>query len=278
MEKAAPADDPSLLFVDFVCLVRSAIGRRLVVVIDNYDRFMESLPAHPAADAAFRSFFSQLKRCASEQGVIARLFLTGVTVASLDAPAAGFSIAKNLSAFPDFAAWGGFSEAEVKALISQWPGLQAAGGSAKELAARLRTWCGSYRFSFDSGTTVFHPGLCLQCLKALHSPCATRSALPALDASDFHRLHGILQFARRSTLEEVAQQIADRRPIAFGREPAMLSWTSDRRLSKNSFLSALFYFGCLTYAPDSRPTLTVPNDAMAQFLLSEDSPLLQSLG
>ena len=55
-----------------------------------------------------KNFYAQLKRCAVEDGVIARVFITGVTSISLDSITSGFSVSEDFTHDPAFSDLYGF--------------------------------------------------------------------------------------------------------------------------------------------------------------------------
>ncbi len=272
-EKAEKATDPSSLLVDFIAFTRPVTGRKLFVIIDEYDNFANVLlSSNPktflkitTTDGFFKNFFSQLKRCAVEQGSIARIFITGVTSISLDSMTSGFSIAKNLTSYPSLAGMYGFSESELASLVPQLVNLKKMGFTISELVARMQEWYNGYRFSFDSDETVFNASMCLYYLDYLRN--FNREPDQLLDpsvASDLSKIHGILKLGQKKDVEDIVRQAISRTPIPFSREPEQLNLQANGRLSKKGLLTALVYLGYLTYAHGPRPALVIPNRAMAQ--------------
>ena len=94
----------------------------LYVLIDEYDNFANTILAHQGADAYhalthgggfYRNFFATLK-AGTENGSVARLFVTGVSPIVMDDVTSGFNIGANLSLRPEFNELLGFTEAEVR--------------------------------------------------------------------------------------------------------------------------------------------------------------------
>ena len=97
---------------------------RLMVLIDEYDNFANTIFAHHGADAYqelthgggfYRNFFAALKGGAGRGG-LERLFITGVSPITLDDVTSGFNIGSNISLRPEFNAVLGFTEDEVRTL------------------------------------------------------------------------------------------------------------------------------------------------------------------
>ena len=103
-------------------------GIPLYVLIDEYDNFANTIPAHRGADAYhalthgggfYRSFFATLK-AGTEKGSVERLFVTGVSPITMDEVTSGFNIGSNLSLQPEFSEMLGFTDDEVQRLVDTY--------------------------------------------------------------------------------------------------------------------------------------------------------------
>ena len=101
---------------------------RLMVLIDEYDNFANTIFAHHRADVYqelthgggfYRKFFAALKGGAGRGG-LERLFITGVSPITLDDVTSGFNIGSNISLRPEFNAVLGFTEDEVRTLLKTY--------------------------------------------------------------------------------------------------------------------------------------------------------------
>ena len=261
------------LMNDFFMEFSIAFDGPIYLIIDDYDAFARGLPAQdgdaasgPAsAVGAVKALFCFLKSCLTDSDdPLARLFMTGVTALSLDSLTSGFNIAGDLTTRPAFATLTGFTEAELRGLIPQVLDLSDLGVTLDELVQQLQDECGGFRFSPQSDETVLHPAMCLASLHRWKNGGDPRAALDSNVDADLSAIRAVLQRGDRSDVEAILRDAANRKPIDFSPQPALLP--PGQRLRRGGLLSALFYFGCLTYAPGSDSKLSVPNRAMARRL------------
>ena len=91
---------PADLIGDFFALLPLDDAQKVYVIIDEYDQFANDILSADveefrkitsAHDAYYKSFFMRLKE--ATQGAVARVFITGVSLISLDSMTSGFNIA-----------------------------------------------------------------------------------------------------------------------------------------------------------------------------------------
>ena len=264
---------PAALFRNFVEFARSTTKFNLYVIIDEYDQFAnEILASDPAmfrritsVNGFLKNFYAQLKRCAVEDGVIARVFITGVTSISLDSMTSGFSVSEDFTHDPAFSDLYGFTEAELRTLIPQVLDLDRLGLTEDFLVQRLKDWYNGYRFCPDVENTVFNSSMCLYYLKVWER--RSREPERLLDpsvAGDLSKIQGILSLGTPEDVEAIVTQAIAHNPIPFRAEPEHLNLQQNGRLSKDGLLTTLLCMGYLTYAPGNRCELIISNRAMAQ--------------
>ncbi len=262
--------DMLLTFFDFI---RPTTQRRLYIIIDEYDQFANALlSASPqvfrditSKDGFLKGFYTQLKRSSSVSDVIARIFVTGVTSIALDSMTSGFSIAKNISSFPEEAAMFGFTDAELRSLVPQLIDLATYGRSLDDVMDRMKALYNGYRFSPASRESVFHASMCLYYLDYIrHFNEEPDQLLDPSVAADLSKIEGILRLGAPQDVKEIVSQAMRREAIPFGTLPELLNLQKDGCLTKKGLLSALFYLGYLTYGAGAKKELVVPNRVMAQ--------------
>ena len=99
----------------FLRKVNQFIGRRLYIMIDEYDHFANAILSNrqtftkiTSKEGFVRSFYEVFKYHTSGS-CIDRLFITGVTSLTLDSLTSGFNIAQNVSMFPELNEMAGFT-------------------------------------------------------------------------------------------------------------------------------------------------------------------------
>ena len=101
----------------------------IYLFIDEYDNFTNAILANVGNEhyrklthgtGFFRYFFNKLKEGATGNGPIKRMFITGVSPVTMDDVTSGFNIGANMSTDPRFNGIIGFSEREVRDMLSYY--------------------------------------------------------------------------------------------------------------------------------------------------------------
>lgn len=265
--------NPSQLISDFFAIIQPFIGKRLFIVIDEYDHFANNVLAHDKAlfhkitstEGFLKNFYSSLKAETGPDGVVARIFATGVTSISMDSMTSGFNIQTNVSQDPNFCDAAGFTESELFALLNDTVDVGRIGCRAEEVVDRMRDYYNGYRFSPGDESKVYNSAMCLYYLSSLQR----RGKEPVLmvdpaSAPDLSKISGIFDFAYQQDLVDVVDATMVGRPteLPIGAISPSVNLNSSERFSKNDLLSMLFFMGYLTYCLDSYNKLVCPNKAI----------------
>lgn len=261
------------LIETFFAVLGPEFRQKVFVIIDEYDhltntvlsRQLEEFQAITSMDGFFKDFYTKLKSATEARGPVARIFVTGVTSISLDSITSGFSIATNCTTLSDFSTLFGFTEAELRQLIPQVVDLEAYGHSLDEIVGRMKTWYNGYRFNAKTTETVFNSSMCLYYLRSLRYENEEPATL--LDPSfsqDLRKISGILSLGDPNFVKTIVTQALQHEPIDFpAGDLQVLNVNNNDRFDSDSVLSAMFYMGYLTFAPNDRYRLVVPNRAVA---------------
>ena len=242
----------------------------IYVIIDEYDQFANEVLSEDlnhfqeitSSRGFLKAFFTKLKSATST--VVKRIFITGVTSISLDSMTSGFSISSNYTTDPAFAELFGFTEPELRELATEVLDLEQLPVSLDDLIARMKEWYNGYRFSPQNPTTVFNPTMCLSYLEAWHRLGEEPDAL--LDpnvGNDINKIEKILRLGNEDLVKQIVAQALRREPIALSGGLRTLNLNQEARFDRASLLSAMFYFGFLTYGPGPERVLVVPNRAVS---------------
>ena len=265
--------EPAGLILAFFNFVRPTVKHNLFVIIDEYDQFANNLLSADRAlfqkitttDGFLKAFYSQLKRGTGRAGVVAKIYITGVTSIALDSMSSGYSIGQNISSDAGFASLFGFTEAELRELIPQVIDFKQSPMSLEAVIYRLRELYNGYRFTPYSNESVFNSSMCLYYLDWIqkHNREPDQFMDPSV-SQDTSKIHGILQLGRLEDIRDIVEKAVRREPIEFTDRPDLLSLQPNGLFSKDKILSALVYMGFLTYAPGETSRLIVPNRVMMQ--------------
>jgi len=140
--------------INEIVLGLKGTGRKLYVLIDEYDNFTNTILAESGQKAYdelchgggfFKQFFANLKTATSDTDApVSRLFVTGVSPVTMDDVTSGFNIGTNISLMPQFADFTGFRHDDLRA-ISDYYGAQCGFDADRAYNAAL-TWYDNYRF------------------------------------------------------------------------------------------------------------------------------------
>ncbi|MFO0761426.1 MAG: AAA family ATPase [Byssovorax sp.] len=270
-EAGRSTDDPASLMQRFLSAMERS-STRLYLLIDEYDNFTNDLIARGDhrmyrdivhASGFVRELYKTIKEGAA-RGVIARIFMTGVSPVTLDDLTSGFNITSNISLREEFNAFAGFTGDEVKGLVS---GVLENGEYSLDPAAveaDLRLYYNGYLFSRDASERLFNPDMVLYFLKELSPPAGYPGDLLDINVrTDYGRIQRLMF----SPEGEARPQVLDwfQTVIAEGwidAEPAS-SFPLDRAYEEGYFVSLLYYMGLLTHQWDEGwPRLGIPNYAI----------------
>ncbi len=263
-------DAASLIGCFFLLVSQNDPGVRLYILIDEYDQFanevlsedLNHFQAITSAKGFLKTFFAKLKSATSQ--VVERIFITGVTSISLDSMTSGFSISSNYTTDPAFADLYGFTEGELRELASQVLDLNNLACSLDELVSRMKEWYNGYRFSPQNPATVFNPTMCLGYLEAwLRLGEEPETLLDPNAGYDINKIEKILRLGDEDFVKQIVAQALRREPISLKGGLRTLDLNQQSQFDRASLLSAMFYFGFLTYGPGPERVLVVPNRAVS---------------
>lgn len=277
--------------VDTLENVLSVIARtsgKLYLLVDEYDNFANEVMATDEAaykglvrkEGPLKTLYKGLKDL-TENSVLDRLFVTGVSPVVMSDITSGANIFKNLYLRKEYSTLCGFTQEEITGILTEIAdhcGLPEP--SVREAGEMMNLWYNGSRFSADSDVKVYNPTLALYFLDYLMETCQYPSQM--LDsnlAADEDKLKYLGKaVSGRQTVTDIFQKntplvinaLADRFTLA-----AML----DQEGQDNTFLASyLYYFGMLTISgrdARGRVCLTPPNlvtrklysDQILRFLL-----------
>ena len=222
-----------------------AAGRKLFILIDEYDHFANDLIAMGnrlgedvyrrmiRANGVVRDFYETVKIGTSE--AVSRIFITGISPVMLDDLTSGFNIASNLSLKLSYNEMMGFTQAETDALMD------VTGVNPAHINVDMQAYYNGYLFHKDGENRIYNPSMILyffnQILKEKQAP---EQLLDENLKTDYGRLQ------RLATNENNRQKL-----IEITKEGGVIAeiipkFSIDRLNDDEYFISLLFYMGLLT--------------------------------
>jgi hypothetical protein len=242
---------------------------KIYMLIDEYDHFANELVAFRLEEFktsvsrnGFVRKFYELIKTATGDGVIDRIFITGVSPVTLDSLTSGFNIGKHLTLDIQFHNMMGFTEKEVEAILGD---VGAERGMVPEVIGNLRQWYDGYLFNSKAETRLYNPDMVL----FFASEFCRIGEYPdeLLDtnvASDYGKLRELF----RVEGQEVQNVSVLNQLITEGQISAQLTrqFSFEKDFTRDDLISLLFYLGIVTIkaAELSRYVFEPPNFVITQ--------------
>ncbi len=240
---------PASLMKAFFEIVREA---KIYLFIDEYDHFANALLGEDqelfsaiVGKGGFVRAFYEVIKTATMEGIVDRLFITGVTSITLDSMTSGFNIGKNLSFTKEFNQAMGFTHRETEAMIQ--PLVESCGLNRQEMMRTLGDWYNGYRFSSRADEKVFNPDMVLYFLDSFdRDECRwPEKMLDDNIASDYGKIMRLFGIGDRERNFETLEELIVHGEI-IGRHKGKLDLDMHKPFERDDFISLLLYMGFIT--------------------------------
>jgi Predicted AAA-ATPase/PD-(D/E)XK nuclease superfamily len=230
------------------------IPHKIYLLVDEYDHFANELLSFDmgrfktdvSQNGFVRKFYESLKT-ATRNGVIDRIFITGVSPITLDSLTSGFNISDNISLNPVFHDMMGFRHAEVEAILHK---SAITLEKIPKLMSDLAEWYDGYRFNRVSTNHLFNPDMVLYFLKEYSIMAQYPDVM--LDSnviSDYRKVRNIFKIGGDETEKyELLETLVQQGYIDF---PLTRLYNLEAEFTHNDFLSLLFYMGMLSFKEEA---------------------------
>ncbi|MFN0200819.1 MAG: AAA family ATPase [Bacteroidia bacterium] len=234
------------------------------LLIDEYDHFANELLAlnlkHFRAivgrNGWVRKFYETIKT-ATRDGLVERMFVTGVSPATLDSMTSGFNIASSLTRDPNFHEMFGFNESEVVDLLENVGVTQEKMPYTLE---QMRAWYDGFKMNAKAKNHIYNPDMVLffgkEYLSAGEFP---DKMLDDNIATDYGKIRGIFQIENQE--QKRVQVLKDLLEKGFVRTEIVSRFNFEMEFGQAEFISLLFYMGLLSIENQEfgRTQLKIPN-------------------
>ncbi|EIJ33939.1 ATP-binding protein [Thiothrix nivea] len=251
-------------------LLRICQGQKIYLLIDEYDHFANTLLADDleyfqqimGKGGFVRALFEVLKT-GTRQGILDRLFITGVTPLMLDSLTSGFNIGENLSLHEDFNTAQGFTKEEVAGLLH--PLLAECPLGEAQLMADITRWYNGYRFNAHTEETVYNADMVLYFLKNFRrKDCSyPERMLDENIASDYRKIMAMFSIGDRDANFAVLDELINQGEVVTRQRR---KFEFDKGFDRDDFISLIGYKGFVSL---QRKTLAgevfgIPNHVMEE--------------
>ena len=229
---------------------QNKIFHKIYILIDEYDHFANELLSFDldrfkddvSANGFVRKFYETLKTAAGE-GIIDRIFITGVSPITLDSLTSGFNISSNITTNIIFHDIMGFTHSEVEAMLHQ---AEVQEEAIPGILSDLIEWYDGYLFATKAKKHLFNPDMVLYFLQQYR----IKSQYPEvmLDTnvvSDYRKIRNIFTIGDQEDERfELLEQLVQTGHIDF---TLTRLYNMYDEFSEDDFLSLLFYMGMLSF-------------------------------
>lgn len=263
----------------FTLVSQKNCAAKIYITIDEYDHFANELIAWKLSvfqevvskNGWVRKFYESLKVAVGE-GIVDRIFITGVSPIILDSLTSGFNIVKQLSTDSFLHEMVGFTKGEVEEIML---GVGATVENLPLIMSNLKDWYNGYLFSEECTERLYNPDMVLyfasEYQKIKKYP---RRMLDINVMSDYSKIRRQFQIGgqeqeRISILEDLIQngQIVMKLTDQFSFE---------KRFDTRDFVSLLFYTGAITIKEPyfDKTVFNIPNYVIKQLYFEYFSQIL----
>jgi hypothetical protein len=239
---------PEMVLRSFFGFYRKYSEHKIYLLIDEYDHFTNEILARSiqefketvSLNGYVRKFYEAIKN-ATQQGVVDRFFVTGVSPITMDSLTSGFNIVKHLTHEKEFEAMMGFSETEVRELLN----LVLTDKSREEqIMQDLRDYYNGYRFYPLSEQNIYNSDMVLYFLdhfkKREEYP---RQMLDPNIAPDYGKLKEMFKVANLQSNLQVLEEVLEKGSVE---SEQIYQFHFEKEFGKKEFVNFLFYLGNLT--------------------------------
>ncbi|WP_446011820.1 AAA family ATPase [Candidatus Electrothrix sp.] len=222
------------------------------LLIDEYDHFANALLGEDlelfitiVGKGGFVRAFYEVIKTATMEGIIDRLFITGVTSITLDSMTSGFNIGDNITFHRDFNQVTGFTAQETGEMIQ--PFVDACGLNKQEVMNTLGRWYNGYRFSSRADKKIFNPDMVLYFLRHFDTG-ECRWPEQMLDdniASDYGKIMRLFGIGDRESNFAALEELLVNGEI-IGLHKGKLDLDIHKPFERDDFISLLLYMGFIT--------------------------------
>ncbi|MEM6316291.1 MAG: AAA family ATPase [Bacteroidota bacterium] len=227
---------------------------KIYVLIDEYDHFANELlsfdldrfKSDVSTNGFVRKFYESLKTATGE-GIIDRIFITGVSPITLDSLTSGFNIGSNITINPIFHDMMGFTHAEVKEILHKFQIPQA---KIPEILSDLAEWYDGYQFASSRNQPLFNPDMILYFLQQYGIDNSYPEVMLDTNVvSDYRKIRNIFSIGQQEVARfELLEQLVQKGHIDF---PLTLLFNLEHEFTQDDFLSLLYYMGMLSFKEKS---------------------------
>jgi len=275
-------EDAEEILTKFFYQYASTEKTPIYLLIDEYDHFtneilirdLEEFKKSVSQNGYVRKFYEVIKN-ATQQGVVDRFFITGVSPITLDSLTSGFNIVKHLTHQEEFEAMMGFSEAEVRELL-----LLVLEDKSREqsIMQDLRNYYNGYKFYPLSQENLYNSDMVLYFLDDFkRRQQYPRQILDPNIMPDYGKLKKMFEVANWQENIKVLEEVLEQGNVSCEQ---IYQFSFENDFGRREFINFLYYLGNLTIEGVNMAgevVFKIPNKVIAELYWQYYAHLLQKM-
>ena len=276
-EKMAEKDGAVSQF-EYLFTECARVNQKIYLFIDEYDHFTNTILSDVDSlnrytdethkEGYLRAFFNKIK--SGTDSSIKRCFITGVSPVTMDDLTSGFNIGTNYSLSPRFNEMMGFTEDEVRKMLTYYSTTSHFSHTVDELIELMKPWYDNYCFAQESygRTTMYNSNMVLYFVKNYieYNGETPKDMIEDNIRIEYEKLRMLIrkdkEFAHdASIIQTLVSQGYITGELKKGFPAASI-------IDPDNFVSLLYYFGMLTISGthEGKCKLTIPNQVVREQL------------
>lgn len=276
-EKMAEKDGAVSQF-EYLFTECARVNQKIYLFIDEYDHFTNTILSDVDSlnrytdethkEGYLRAFFNKIK--SGTDSSIKRCFITGVSPVTMDDLTSGFNIGTNYFLSPRFNEMMGFTEDEVRKMLTYYSTTSHFSHTVDELIELMKPWYDNYCFAQESygRTTMYNSNMVLYFVKNYieYNGETPKDMIEDNIRIDYEKLRMLIrkdkEFAHdASIIQTLVSQGYITGELKKGFPAASI-------IDPDNFVSLLYYFGMLTISGthEGKCKLTIPNQVVREQL------------
>jgi len=226
------------------------LENRIYIIVDEYDNFANSVLNEnidkfkdiTGNESFLKNFYAEIKKRVFD-GVIKRVYITGVCSITLDSLNSGFNITTNITNDFRFNAMVGLTHSEVKALVEN---VENNKEKQKEIYNTLVEYFDGYLFNEElpSNDKVFNSTLVINFLSYYNdTKMYPKNMIDSNVASGYSTIESLLTLKSNDLYKEIITDILDNNSVTGN---IITNFDLGKEITHDDIISLLYYFGYLS--------------------------------
>jgi len=262
--------------LQYICDECYKAGQQIYLFIDEYDHFTNKILAEPQymtnyrkqthGEGYLRLFFDAVKSATSNS--LKRVFVTGVSPVTMDDLTSGFNIGTNYSLSAEFNEMTGFTEEEVRELLTYYSSVVPFRHSVDELIKVMKPYYDNYCFAEEvyGETTMYNSVMVLYFIdQYISGKChIPKFMIEENIRTDYNKLRMLIRHDKEFAHDaSIIQRLVTQ---GFVTGTLKKGFPAESINDPDNFISLLFYFGMVTIAGTYRgkTKFVIPNEVVRE--------------